>query len=364
MASTLDSSSDRTSELKAFDETKAGVKGLVDAGITKVPWIFHHPPDDLDKTLIVATDGKFRFPIIDLEGVRKDPFQRKEIVERVRDASETWGFFEVVNHGIPVSVLEEMKDGVCRFYEQDVELKKEYFSRDYTRKVIYNSNFDLYTASSTNWRDTVSYIMAPGPPMPEELPAACRDILMEYSKAVMNLGNLLLELLSEALGLNPNYLKDIDCAKGLAVLCHYYPACPQPELTLRATKHSDNDFLTVLLQDQIGGLQILHQNQWVDVPPTPGALVINIGDLMQLISNDKFISVEHWVLANCKGPRVSVACFFSTFLTPSPRFYGPMKELLSEENLPKYRETTVRDYCAHYNEKGLGRTSALLDFKL
>jgi hypothetical protein len=220
MASTLDSSSDRTSELKAFDETKAGVKGLVDAGITKVPWIFHHPPDDLDKTLIVATDGKFRFPIIDLEGVRKDPFQRKEIVERVRDASETWGFFEVVNHGIPVDVLEEMKDGVRRFYEQDVELKKEYFSRDYTRKVIYNSNFDLYTASSTNWRDTVSYIMAPGPPMPEELPAACRwvpisnlpldghyynhginclDVLYQVTRVVMIISHIRGPFLSQAL---------------------------------------------------------------------------------------------------------------------------------------------------------------------
>ena len=109
-----------------------------------------------------------------------------------------------------------------------------------------------------------------------------RDILAEYSKQVKKLGILLFELLSEALGLNPNHLNDIDCAEGLAVLCLYYPACPQPDLTLGTTKHADNDFLTVLLQDHIGGLQILHQSKWIDIPPLLGALVVNIGDLLQV----------------------------------------------------------------------------------
>lgn len=104
---------------------------------------------------------------------------------------------------------------------------------------------------------------------------------MEYTKSVMKLGHLLFELLSEALGLNPNYLKGMDCAEGLMLLGHYYPACPQPELTMGATEHADDDFVTVLLQDHIGGLQVRYQNHWIDVPPIPGALVINIGDLLQ-----------------------------------------------------------------------------------
>ncbi|GMN53458.1 hypothetical protein TIFTF001_022598 [Ficus carica] len=85
---------------------------------------------------------------------------------------------------------------------------------------------------------------------------------------------------------------------------------------------------------------------------------------LQLISNDRFKSVQHRVLANRIGPRVSVASLFCTGYMPIPKLYGPIKELLSENNPPKYRETTVRDYLVHFKAKGLGRTSGLDAFRL
>ena len=106
--------------------------------------------------------------------------------------------------------------------------------------------------------------------------------MCEYMNCVNTLGMTLFELLSEALGLRKSYLKDIGCAEGLYFVGHYYPPCPEPELTLGNFVHNDLAFLNMLLQDQIGGLQVLYQNEWVDVTPLPGAMVVNFGDMMQV----------------------------------------------------------------------------------
>ncbi|KAF3455729.1 hypothetical protein FNV43_RR00371 [Rhamnella rubrinervis] len=356
---------DRQSELKALDESKTGVKGLVDAGLVKIPRIFIHEQHRRNK--YSRAEAKSSIPLVDLRGIDEDANVRSRVIDQVRSACEKWGFFQVVNHGIPVNVLDEMLYGVRGFHEQDPEVKKQFYTRDFTnRKVIYNTNFDLYQAPSTQWRDTVTCVVAPQRPDPEELPAICREIILDYTVRVMNLGHVLFQLLSEALGLNLNHIKDMGCTEGLYLQGQYYPACPEPELTLGTSEHADSSFLTVLLQDQLGGLQVLHENQWVDVAPIHGALVINVGDLLQLISNDKFVSVIHRVLANNLAPRVSAACFFRTQLPPenSSRVYGPIMELISETNPPVYKETTVKDYVAQFFKKGLDGVSALEYLKL
>ncbi|GJV45252.1 1-aminocyclopropane-1-carboxylate oxidase homolog 1-like protein [Tanacetum coccineum] len=141
----------------------------------------------------------------------------------------------------------------------------------------------------------------------------------------------------ELLKLKPNHLGDRDCDKRLSFAAHYAPACPHRDLTSMGSPNTTYaGFLNVLLQDDIGGLQMLHQDRWIDVPQNNDALVIN------LISNDKLKSVAHKVMENEKGLRVSVASFLRTFI--SLMVHRPTKELVLDDNPPRYRETIVHDY--------------------
>ncbi|KAL1319312.1 hypothetical protein HN51_071606 [Arachis hypogaea] len=237
-----------------------------------------------------------------------------------------------------------MLDGVRRFHEQDAEVKREFYSRDITKRVFYNTHFNFHKASEVNWRDTLSCLLAPGPLDPHQLPSICRDVTIKYLDHVKKLALTLLELFSEALGLERSYLKDIDCAKGIFMLGHYYPPCPEPELTWGLSSHTDVGFVTILLQDLVGGLQVFYENQWIDVTPIPGAFIINLGNMMQLITNDKFISVKHRVLAQKVGPRVSVSCSLRQHVQDEcQRMYGPIKELVTKENPPIYKEMKMSD---------------------
>lgn len=111
-----------------------------------------------------------------------------------------------------------------------------------------------------------------------------RKEVEQYVKCLSTLRETLSELISEALGLSSDYLAQIECMKSQYLTCLYYPACPEPDLTFGSGQHSDSTFLTVLVQDSLGGLQVLHKNHWVDVPPIRGALIVNIGDLMQVLT--------------------------------------------------------------------------------
>ncbi|KAL3626410.1 hypothetical protein CASFOL_029959 [Castilleja foliolosa] len=357
---------DRIKLLKAFDETNAGVKGLIDSGnLQKVPKIFLRPSDELANELTTnKNDTQIQIPVIDLSDIRK-PEGRKRIVKEVMFASETWGFFQVVNHGISTDVIDGMIEGVRKFHELDVEEKRKYYSRDHTRRVRFNSSYDLFTSKTANWKDTLS-ISFPGsdPNDHQELPAACRESTVEYSKHVEILGYKLLELLSEGLGLETEHLKNMECCTGHRIHSHYYPACPEPHLAIGTPRHTDPGFITILLQSQgISALQIQQNGQWIDVVPTPGAFVINLGDLLQLVSNDKLKSSEHRAKANPVGPRISVACFFAGPVNGA-NIYGPIKELISEDNPPVYKEVTLGDYIAKFFNTGLDNYRALDYYKV
>ncbi|XP_056172044.1 1-aminocyclopropane-1-carboxylate oxidase homolog [Syzygium oleosum] len=112
--------------------------------MTKIPIIFI-PPDKTfeDSSKLSGGSEKLSVLIIDLGRIDCVLAKRKEAIERMRHTSETLGSFQVVNHGVPAVMMAETKEGVRRFYVQDDEAKKVFYTRDITRQVVYNIDFDL-----------------------------------------------------------------------------------------------------------------------------------------------------------------------------------------------------------------------------
>ncbi|MQM17908.1 hypothetical protein Taro_050888 [Colocasia esculenta] len=351
---------DRAREVKEFDESKAGVKGLVDAGVTTIPRFFHHP----DSSLTLPPVASLSIPTIDLS------LPRPRAVELVAAAARDWGFFQVIDHGLPPDAISAVLSSIQAFHELPAEAKAAHYTREEVGGVSFNSNFDLYRSEAATWRDTLLVRMRPTPPDTEKIPEVCRWELLAWDEHARGLAVRVLGLLSEGLGVEAGRLEGLSILKGNSIVCHYYPYCPQAELTLGLAGHTDPGVLTVLVQNEVGGLLMKKGSpgeggDWVGVDPVPGAVVINIGNTLQMISNDEYKSVEHKVVANPhKKPRVSIAAFYTPNHIDESTYFGPLPELVSPEKPARYREFTISDVRNTFLATKLGTTSTLNHFKI
>ncbi|KAJ4710055.1 1-aminocyclopropane-1-carboxylate oxidase-like 1-like [Melia azedarach] len=375
---TVKESYDRAKEVKQFEDSKLGVKGLVDSGITSIPRFFVLPPDALSG--VRRRPNQDVVPIIDLSGVDSD-LLRPTIVENVARASRELGIFQVVNHGIGVDFLERVLGAIGGFHEQPPEAKALLYRRDLYR-VSFFTDLDI----APGWRDTIRMVFGLGQQDVDEIPEIIRNEVVEFDQRVTKVGEVLMGLLCEGLGVKTERLKEMTFLQQRSIFAHYYSYCPQPDLTLGTSSHTDAGGLTILFQDQKGGLQAKYGEDWVDVKPVPGALVVNIGDALQVIlykskkfnrfcgnfdlifvfqivSNDEYRSAEHRVLANSsQEPRISAAVFFNPGDVDS--LYGPLPELISTEKPARFRQFTFTEYRKRFMTKDLDGKSLVNYYSL
>jgi feruloyl-CoA ortho-hydroxylase len=179
----------------------------------------------------------------------------------------------------------------------------------------------------------------------------CRAEALEYMKRSETLIKQLLTMLMKRLN-----VREIDETNESLLMgskrinLNYYPVCPDQDLTVAIGRHSDVSTLTVLLQDQTGGLYVRPDNRhgWIHMEPVSGALVINIGDAMQIMSNGRYRSIEHRVAANGSKTRISVPIF----VNPGPSdVIGPFPEVLAGGEKALYKNVLCSDYANHFYKR-------------
>lgn len=117
-----------------------------------------------------------------------------------------------------------------------------------------------------------------------------REIVGEYSTEVRELALILLEAISESLGLEIDCIEKALGKQAQHMAMNYYPPCPQPELTYGLPSHKDSNAITILLQDGVSGLQVLRNGKWTTVKPIPNTFVVNIGDQIQVHNSLSLVS--------------------------------------------------------------------------
>ncbi|XP_026441708.1 probable 2-oxoglutarate/Fe(II)-dependent dioxygenase [Papaver somniferum] len=206
-------------------------------------------------------------PVIDFSFLTSgSPDQRSKVIEDLRNACQDWGFFMVMNHGVPVSLKKELMDSCKDFFDLSPEEKSAYrgnhviwthviWTMDGTDNML---DHNIPAAESVSfWRDQLKVWVHPifdSPPKPEGL----SKILCEYTKRTREITKELLKAIMEGLEFEEDEIEmSLKQKSGAQIFsANQYPPCPQPELAIGLPPHTDNGILTLLVQNDIGGLQI------------------------------------------------------------------------------------------------------------
>ncbi|KAL3685618.1 hypothetical protein R1sor_003640 [Riccia sorocarpa] len=328
-------------ELPRFHETK-GVKEMIESfQVREVPSYYVKPVSErqpaaaAESTSTVVKALEQEIPCIDLEALSGEELRRA-----ITSACRDWGFFQVVNHGIARPLVERMAAASSEFFAQPLEEKLKCST---PAKVAGPVHFG--GGGNRDWRDVLKLNCAPASIVAKDYwpqsPPGFRDTLEEYVAQQQALAVRLLKLISESLDLETNFLVEACGDPKVVVAINHYPPCPDPSLTMGIRAHSDPNTITMLMQDEVGGLQVFKDDEWIDIRPLPNAFVVNVGDQLQILSNGKYSSCLHRVVNNSRQARTSMATFFS----PShASIIAPAPGLVDELNPSIYPKFVYADY--------------------
>ncbi|KAJ4915884.1 Gibberellin 3-beta-dioxygenase 1 [Raphanus sativus] len=291
-------------------------------------------------------------PLIDLN--------HPDAANQIGSACRTWGAFQIANHGVPLELLQGIEFLTGSLFQLPVQRKLKAARSDtgfsgygvarissFFNKQMWSEGFTITGSPLNDFRKL----------WPQHHLKNYCDIVEEYEEQMQTLASKLMWLSLTSLGVSEEDIKwatanpDLNWAQSALQLNHY-PVCPEPDRAMGLAAHTDSTLLTILHQNNTAGLQVFRDDLgWVTVPPVPGSLVVNVGDLFHILSNGLFKSVLHRARVNQTRSRFSVAFLWGP---QSDIKISPVPKLVSPVESPLYRSVTWTEYlrtkATHFNE--------------
>jgi isopenicillin N synthase-like dioxygenase len=294
----------------------------------------------LDPALVAARLARDEIPIIDMAPfLHGDAASRREVASRIGAAARGIGFFYIINHGVPDGLVAQVYAEAKRFFDLPVARKAEIaIEKSACHRgwfMVGGENLDPAKQKTGDLKEGIKIgrdlppehpLVQSGTPLhgPNQWPSGLpgwRDTMQTYYDAMEALGREMLHAFALALDLDETYFDNWLTAPMTTLGPLHYP--PQTghvtEAQLGAGAHTDYGCLTMLAQDDSGGLQVRNAaKRWIDAPPIPGSFVVNIGDMMERWTNGVFTSTLHRVINVSGRERYSLPYFFD------PDFSAPV----------------------------------------
>ena len=284
-------------------------------------------------------------PVIDISDA-----ERAHVHKQIDDACRDWGVFQVVGHGLDVRMFEALRRQMRALFSMPLEEKLTIARSAKNPWGFYDRELTRHTR---DWKQVYDYGPPDGgelvPQFPAKLPAF-RPIIGAFYDACDALSLRLLRIMARNLGMPPESLDAyFRPAHTSFVRLNYYPKCATPERPdglgtavighLGVNPHTDSGAITLLLQDA-RGLEVSRDGTWWLVEPVRDALTVNIGDMMQVWSNDEYIAPLHRVLVSDEE-RFSAPFFFNPSYATN---YAPLPSVVDPRHPARYRPINWREF--------------------
>ncbi|XP_039022886.1 protein SRG1-like isoform X2 [Hibiscus syriacus] len=319
---------------------------------------------DIEKAAVPDGDKALQIPVIDMQKLVSGGPNNSEI-EKLDFACKEWGFFQLVNHGVDSILLENLKAEIAKFFKLPMEEKKKWWQTP-GKAEGFGQAFVVSEDQKLDWGDLFYMLAYPlrlrNPSLIPSLPSPLSETMERYTSDLNSLSKAMQEKIAEALHMKIEEMKELVGEGRQTIRVNCYPPCDMSDQVMGITPHSDATLITVLLQlNDVDGLEIRKDGKWVRVHPQPDAFIVNVGDMLEIISNGRYRSIEHRGTVHPEKERLSFATFFGLRYDGE---LGPAPSLVSEQSPAKFMKVKVQEFYKGLFSRGLQGKAYIDTFKI